>query len=132
MYCPVPKVATKTILTVMLYMHVRDINEHLNTNWTNIDVFRAQMEQMINISGFIQDLRQNGITIPKTEEPKSLTTFLLKALILSDDQYTPGQSQLFLSHFQIDEFINLQSLTLIEIERKSLEIINEHLYKLNR
>ncbi|CAF1332468.1 unnamed protein product, partial [Rotaria sordida] len=56
----------------------------------------------------------------------------VKALILSDDQHTPGQSQLFLSHFQIDEFINLQSLTLIEIEKKSLEIINEHLYKLNR
>ncbi|CAF4123406.1 unnamed protein product, partial [Rotaria sordida] len=48
------------------------------------------------------------------------------------DQHTPDQSQLFLSHFQIDEFINLQSLTLIEIEKKSLEIINEHLNKLNR
>ncbi|CAF4325915.1 unnamed protein product, partial [Rotaria sordida] len=56
----------------------------------------------------------------------------VKALILTDDQHTLGQSQLFLSHFQIDEFINLQSLTLIEIEKKSLENINEHLYKLNR
>ncbi|CAF3930325.1 unnamed protein product [Rotaria sp. Silwood1] len=76
MYCPVPKVATKTLLTVMLYMHIRDINEHLNNNWRNIDAAKARTEQMINISAFIEELRQNGITIPKTEEPKSLATFL--------------------------------------------------------
>ncbi|CAM4745084.1 unnamed protein product [Rotaria magnacalcarata] len=76
MYCPVPKVATKTLLTVMLYMHVRDISEHLDNNWTNVDAARARMEQMINISVFLQDLRQNGITIPEEEEPKSLAAFL--------------------------------------------------------
>ncbi|CAF1535401.1 unnamed protein product [Rotaria magnacalcarata] len=76
MYCPVPKVATKTLLNVMLYMHVRDISEHLDNNWTNVDTARARMEQMINISAFIEDLRQNAITIPKTEEPKSLAAFL--------------------------------------------------------
>jgi len=55
----------------------------------------------------------------------------VKVLILSDDEDTPGQSQLFLSHFQIDQFINLQSLTLIEIDKRSLEIINLHLNKLD-
>lgn len=54
----------------------------------------------------------------------------VKILILSDNKDKPGQSQLFLSHFQIDQFINLQSLTLIELEQKTLEIILIHLNKL--
>jgi hypothetical protein len=58
MYCPVPKVATKTLLTVILYMHVRDISEHLDNNWTNIDTARARTEQMIDIPAFIENLRQ--------------------------------------------------------------------------
>jgi hypothetical protein len=58
MYCPVPKVATKTILIVMLYMHVHDISKHLDNNWTNIDAARARTEQMINIPAFIEDLRK--------------------------------------------------------------------------
>ncbi len=51
-------------------------------------------------------------------------------MILSDNKDTPGQSQLFLSHFKIDQFINLQSLILIEIENKSLETILIYLNKL--
>jgi hypothetical protein len=47
----------------------------------------------------------------------------IKILILSDDKDTPGQSQLFLFHFQFDQLINLQSLTLIQIERDSLRHI---------
>jgi hypothetical protein len=58
MYCPVPKVATKTLLTVMLYMHVLDVSKHLDNNWTNIDANKARTEQMINIPAFIDDLRR--------------------------------------------------------------------------
>ena len=58
MYCPVPKVATKTLISAMLYMHIRDINDHLDTNWTNVDAGRARIEQTINTFGFIDDLRK--------------------------------------------------------------------------
>ncbi len=58
MYCAVPKIATKALLTVMLYVHLRDISEHLNNNWTNIDAATAGMEQHINISAFVQELRK--------------------------------------------------------------------------
>ena len=58
MYCPIPKVATKTVMSAVLYMHVRDINDHLDTNWTNVDAGRARFEQMIDIFGFIEDLRK--------------------------------------------------------------------------
>jgi hypothetical protein len=58
MYCAVPKIATKALLTVILYVHLRDINEHLNNNWTNVDVAIAQTEQHLNISPFINELRK--------------------------------------------------------------------------
>jgi hypothetical protein len=37
------------------------------------------------------------------------------ALTLSDNEYTPGLMELFLSRFQIDQFTRLQALQLIEI-----------------
>jgi hypothetical protein len=58
MYCAVPKVATKALLTAMIYVHLRDISEHLNNNWTNIDAVTAQTEQHINISAFMEELQK--------------------------------------------------------------------------
>lgn len=54
------------------------------------------------------------------------------SLTLSDDQDTPGQSEIFFSHFQIKQFTQLRHLTLIMIEFKSLESIRSKLYKLNQ
>jgi hypothetical protein len=42
----------------MIYVHLRDISEHLKNNWTNIDAAIARMEQGINISAFIRELRK--------------------------------------------------------------------------
>ncbi|CAF4032755.1 unnamed protein product [Adineta steineri] len=76
MYCPVPKVATKTLLNVILYIHVRDLIKNLNNNWTNIDNAKAKIEKMININKFIGELRSHGVIIPEQEKPKSLSEFL--------------------------------------------------------
>ncbi|CAF4067704.1 unnamed protein product, partial [Rotaria sordida] len=54
------------------------------------------------------------------------------SLILCDSDDTSGQSELFFSYFQIEQFIRLQSLTLIEIEFKSLEFIFYNLSKLKQ
>ncbi|CAF1269393.1 unnamed protein product [Adineta ricciae] len=45
------------------------------------------------------------------------------SLILSDKNDTPNQSTLFLSYFQIEQFTNLRSISLIKIEYKSLHRI---------
>ncbi|CAF0963154.1 unnamed protein product [Rotaria sordida] len=45
------------------------------------------------------------------------------SLILSDDDKTPGQISLFLSFFNLKQFIYLHSLTLLEIDDKNLNII---------
>ncbi|CAF0795593.1 unnamed protein product [Adineta ricciae] len=76
MYCPVPKIATKTLLNIILYVHVRDLIHHVENNWTNVSTNRAQIEKMINISAFIKDLQFNGVVIPKSEMPKSAVEFL--------------------------------------------------------
>ncbi len=58
MYCAVPKIATKAILTAMIYVHLRDISEHLNNNWTNVHAGIAQTEKRLNISPLINELRK--------------------------------------------------------------------------
>ena len=54
------------------------------------------------------------------------------SLTLSDNDDTPGQSQLFLSRFQIEQFTQLQSLALINIEFKPLLSIFSNLHKLDK
>jgi len=54
------------------------------------------------------------------------------SLVLSDDKDTPGLSELFFSRFQIEQFTQLQSLTLIEIEFESMESIFRNFHQLNR
>ncbi|CAF3341713.1 unnamed protein product [Rotaria socialis] len=53
-------------------------------------------------------------------------------LILSDSDDTPCQAELFLSHFQIGSLTRLQSLTLHEIERRSLMNILEQINRFNQ
>lgn len=53
------------------------------------------------------------------------------SLTLSDDKNTPGQIQLFLSRFQIDQFIHLRSLTLIDIGCDFWEPIVSKISQLN-
>ena len=54
------------------------------------------------------------------------------ALTLSDDNDTPDQSELFFSYFQIEEFTQLRSLTLIKIEFNSIKSIFSNLHRLHR
>ncbi|CAF3984354.1 unnamed protein product [Rotaria sp. Silwood2] len=53
-------------------------------------------------------------------------------LILSDADDTPGQSALFLTHFRLEQFSQLQSLRLINIEFDSLTSILLNLHHLQR
>jgi hypothetical protein len=54
------------------------------------------------------------------------------SLTLSDDVDTPGQTELFLSRFRIEQFTHLRSLTLINIEFESLEAIFSNMDKLKQ
>jgi len=56
----------------------------------------------------------------------------IKSLTLSDGNDTPNQSNLFLSLFKIEEFsLNLNNLSLIDINNQSMEIITNNFDKLN-
>lgn len=52
-------------------------------------------------------------------------------LKLSDDERTPGLSEHFFSQFSIDQFTQLRSLHLSEIEITSFQFIFPHLHKLS-
>ncbi|CAF1076733.1 unnamed protein product [Adineta steineri] len=50
------------------------------------------------------------------------------SLVLSDENDTPAQSELFFSRLQIEQFTQLQTLTLINIEGESLKWIFPNFY----
>ncbi|CAF4254572.1 unnamed protein product, partial [Adineta steineri] len=54
------------------------------------------------------------------------------SLRLSDDKDTPGLSELFFSRFQIQQFMHLRSLKLIEIEYESMDSIFSYLHQLKQ
>ena len=43
----------------------------------------------------------------------------IKSLVLSDDNKTPGQSEIFLTRFPIEQFVSLRAISLFEIENDS-------------
>ncbi|CAF1259680.1 unnamed protein product [Rotaria sordida] len=49
------------------------------------------------------------------------------SLILSNNDMTPGQICLFISLFNIKQFVHLRALTLIEIEKFELNLLIEHI-----
>lgn len=76
----------------------------------------------INLKSFTQYHSEFLYQHIKPEELLSLTLY--------DDIDKSGQSELFLSYFHIEQFIRLRSLTLIDIEYTSLNILLSNLNKL--
>lgn len=58
MYCAVPKIASKTLVSLIIYVYVRDIINYFNNNRANIDVNRTRIEQLIDIPKLTQQLRK--------------------------------------------------------------------------
>ncbi|CAF1059661.1 unnamed protein product [Adineta ricciae] len=75
-YCAIPKIASKSFLTLMIYVYIRDAIDHVDTNWTNIVVNKARAEQLINIQKLHEGLRKNGIPLPEKREEISVTSLI--------------------------------------------------------
>ncbi|CAF1647732.1 unnamed protein product [Adineta ricciae] len=54
------------------------------------------------------------------------------SLVISDENDTIGQSELFLSYFQIEQFTNLRSLSLIHMKKESLHRFLQNLSNLKQ
>ena len=57
-YCAIPKIASKSFLTLMIYVYIRDAIDHVDANVTNIVVNKARVEQLLNIQKLHEGLRQ--------------------------------------------------------------------------
>jgi hypothetical protein len=75
MYCAIPKVASKTLVSLMMYVYVHDTIGYLNNNWTNMNVNRTQIEQLINIPKLVEQLR-------KVMPIHIMAVFLIQSFIL--------------------------------------------------
>ena len=59
MYCAIPKVASKTLVSLMMYVYVHDIINYLNNNWTKTNANSTRrIEQLINIPKLVEQLRK--------------------------------------------------------------------------
>ncbi|CAF4200907.1 unnamed protein product, partial [Adineta steineri] len=76
MYCAIPKIASKTLISLMMYVHVRDVVTHLNNNPKNISLNGTRAEQFIDIPKLIAELHKNGISIPKTKGSISFSSLM--------------------------------------------------------
>ncbi|CAF1040046.1 unnamed protein product [Adineta steineri] len=95
-----------------------DINDYVNSVLLAYTAYRVNFE---SIGRNYFDL------ICRRIRPEQI--ILLK---LSDNKDTPGLSELFFSRFQIAQFTQLRSITLIEIELESMQSIFSKLHKLNK
>ncbi|CAF1028509.1 unnamed protein product [Rotaria sordida] len=94
------------------------LNDYINSILRSYSAYKLNFK---SISRFNFDLICRNI---RSEQVISLT--------LCDSNDTSGLTELFFSYFQIEQFIRLRSLTLIEIEFKSLKFIFYNLSKLNQ
>ena len=60
LYCAVPKVASKTLISLIIYVHVRDILESLKNDSTQIEFHADRPEQFVNVTKLIEQLRKVG------------------------------------------------------------------------
>jgi hypothetical protein len=58
MYCAVPKIASKTIISLLMYVYVRDNIDYLKDYLANTNVNKNQTKNLINISKLIEQLRK--------------------------------------------------------------------------
>ncbi|CAF1062849.1 unnamed protein product [Adineta ricciae] len=75
-YCAIPKIASKSFLTLMIYVYIRDAIDHVDTNGTNIVVNKTRAEQLVNIQKLHEALRKNGIPLPEKREEISVTSLI--------------------------------------------------------
>ncbi|CAF5089075.1 unnamed protein product, partial [Rotaria sp. Silwood1] len=94
---------------------------YFNKKKTTVEITKLSTRDLVNRkhialtnSNFELSARYNFDLICRNIRPEQVIS-----LILCDSDDTSGESELFFSYFQIEQFIRLQSLTLIEIEFKS-------------
>ena len=56
MYCAIPKIASKTLISIIMYVYVRDVLNHLTGNMTHHVVNSTRAEQYINIRKLTEQL----------------------------------------------------------------------------
>lgn len=79
MYCAIPKIASKTLISLMMYVYVQDIIGYLNKNWTKMNVNSTRrLEQLINIPKLIEQLR-------KVRNIHEMAVFSIQSFILERD-----------------------------------------------
>ena len=66
MYCAVPKIATKTVLSYLIYIYFRELSDHLNSSGTDSHTDRARSDQLVGITKLVKELQKVGRIVRST------------------------------------------------------------------
>ena len=95
-----------------------NVSDHVDAILTNYSTYQVNFKAI---------LKSHFDLVCKYIRPDQIIS-----LIISDETDTSGQSELFFSHFRIEQFTQLQCLTLIEPEIDTLSFIFPNLINLHR
>lgn len=123
--CALNRLPVELIHSVFSYFSADEILH----SFGNISEYVDEILSMYsNYSWQCQSIRRSDFdSIIRCIRPEQIVS-----LTLCDDEDTPGQSELFLSHFHLEQFIHLRILKLIHLEHHSLNTILSNLHQLHQ
>ncbi|CAF1062691.1 unnamed protein product [Adineta steineri] len=101
MYCAIPKIASKTLISLIMYVYVRDIIDIIN-NSTKMDMYELRTQQIINIPKLLEQLKKKGIVMADPYHPVSAVSLLQTFLhILRFEKLNETSPSLFFNPWSI-------------------------------
>lgn len=64
LYCAIPKIASKSLISIIIYAYVRDILDNLTNHSPYDAVNKIQAERLIKISKLIEQLKKVKLVVP--------------------------------------------------------------------
>ncbi len=124
-YCFFDRLPVELLHSLFVYFSAQEIVLTFNdvSDYIN-DILRTYPTWQLNLKSIQRD---HFDIICRYIQPENVIS-----LTLSDDIDTPGQSELFFSYFQFEEFTHLRFLTLVKIEAHSLVLVFSNLHKLKQ
>ncbi|UJR29700.1 hypothetical protein I4U23_017248 [Adineta vaga] len=98
MYCAIPKIASKTLVSLMIYVYVRDTIR-------NLSIDQIETQKYINIPILLEELKKNGISFDdkSQESSNSLLSLIEKYLhILRFESLNENSPSIFLNPWRFN------------------------------
>lgn len=100
-YCTIPKIASKTTISLLIYVYIRDLLQRLQNKSINVN---DEICKHIPISLLINQMKKNGITISNEVNQSNSTTSILQTYLnlLQYESLDKNSSSIFFNPWRLD------------------------------